>query len=312
MSHPFEVGKTYRNRVGEYVVLALDGDQMTIRYATGGTVEMSAVLQARIWENIHFEEQVVREEERYRLAAEARLAARQRTARVKQEKAQPRFQGFQASDFQPQKRGIAWSSRAELGKFLAHELSRRSRGTLSLWSVPRKAEVHIARKEHYDPATRDTNAALFVSASEPGVAFGFRVSKPDGKEATQWPWSALIAALAEGESARGALRAALQAHALSVDVYTAELGYGRVGQIVVEDEGFLWQRETADQSMTRRMNWEELVDYLQTVAPGKRCELIVTKSLAVDAALKAGPAIADEIVRVFEALLPVYDASVGV
>jgi hypothetical protein len=285
---------------------------MTIRYATGATAEMSAALQARIWENIHLEEQVVREAERYRLAQEARLAARQRTSRAKLEKAQPHFQGFQVSDFQPQKRAIAWSSRMELGKLLARELSRRSQGSLSAWPVPRQAEVHVARKEHYDPAARETNAFLFVRAGEQGVAYGYRVGKPDGKESDRWPWTSLIGALAEEESSRKALRAVMQIHALSLDVYAAELGYGRVGRIVVEGEEFLWQREMQDRSMTRRMNWQDLVDYLQSVAPGKRCELIVIKLLSVDAAIAAGPAIADEIVSVFEALLPVYDASAGV
>ena len=35
MSHPFEVGKTYRNRNGEYVVQAVEGERMTIRYEDG-------------------------------------------------------------------------------------------------------------------------------------------------------------------------------------------------------------------------------------------------------------------------------------
>ena len=67
MTHPFEEGKTYRNRRGEYVVQAIDGDRMVIKYVDGGTLETSARIQARIWENIHFEEQMVREQEKERL-----------------------------------------------------------------------------------------------------------------------------------------------------------------------------------------------------------------------------------------------------
>lgn len=33
--HPFEVGGRYRNRVGEYEVLSLDGDTMTVRFDDG-------------------------------------------------------------------------------------------------------------------------------------------------------------------------------------------------------------------------------------------------------------------------------------
>ena len=116
MAHLFEVGKNYRNRAGEYTVLALDGEKMTIRYVSGSTLVTSAVTQGRIWENIQFEEQSAREEERQRLAQEARLAARKRVARpAAPAKARGRFAGFQEADFQPKARGIAWSSRVALG-----------------------------------------------------------------------------------------------------------------------------------------------------------------------------------------------------
>jgi hypothetical protein len=76
MSHPFEVGKTYRNRAGEYVVQALDDDRMTIRYQDGRILVTSAQMQARIWENIQFERQMARAEERQRQALEARKTNR--------------------------------------------------------------------------------------------------------------------------------------------------------------------------------------------------------------------------------------------
>ncbi len=78
MSHPFEVGKPYRNRNGEYVVQAIEGEWMKIKYESGGTIQSRISLQARIWENIQFEEQMAREEERQRLAKEEQLEARRR------------------------------------------------------------------------------------------------------------------------------------------------------------------------------------------------------------------------------------------
>lgn len=51
-SHPFEVGKHYHNRDGEYRVLSIDDPNMTIRYLDGHIIESSIELQARIWENI--------------------------------------------------------------------------------------------------------------------------------------------------------------------------------------------------------------------------------------------------------------------
>lgn len=50
--HPFQIGKRYQNRDGEYHVVSISEPNMVIRYLDGRTVESSITLQARIWENI--------------------------------------------------------------------------------------------------------------------------------------------------------------------------------------------------------------------------------------------------------------------
>lgn len=56
MKHPFKIGETYRNRRGEYTVLALAGDKMDIRYEDGAEDSVSIGVQARIWENMAADE----------------------------------------------------------------------------------------------------------------------------------------------------------------------------------------------------------------------------------------------------------------
>lgn len=51
-SHPFIIGKEYRNRDGAYHVVSIHEPDMIIRYRNGRTVESPIVLQARIWENL--------------------------------------------------------------------------------------------------------------------------------------------------------------------------------------------------------------------------------------------------------------------
>jgi hypothetical protein len=311
MSHPFEVGKTYRNRNGEYIVQAIDGDRMTIRYVSGGTLETTVAIQARIWENIHFEYQMEQEEEKRRLAREARMEARKRTARAKKALAQPKYGGFQESDFEPKKRGIAWSGREQAGKALAYQLGQRINKDVGSWIVPRRSQVHVARKEYFDRDKRDTNATFFVATDEKGVKYGFRTGKPGGKENAKWPWSVLIAVLSEDQSVRRAFRAAMKDQELTLDVYVEEGSYQQVGQIVLQARGFLWQHETPDQEMTRKMDWNQLVEYLQTVAPKKRCDLRLCKQITPEVALELGAGATEEISGVFEALMPVYNACVG-
>jgi uncharacterized protein YktB (UPF0637 family) len=87
--------------------------------------------------------------------------------------------------------------------------------------------------------------------------------------------------------------------------------FSRVARITAEGKGFLWQHEDAEQEVSRQMTGEELAEYLKSVSPTKRCELHVRKQLPAQQAPKAGPAVSDDILTVFEALMPVYDASVG-
>jgi hypothetical protein len=311
MSHPFEVGKTYRNRAGEYVVQALDDDRMTIRYQDGRILVTSAQMQARIWENIQFERQMARAEERQRQALEARKTTRQRTARVKQARPKPTFGGFEASDFEPKKRGIAWSSRRELGRVLAKELSERTKATFDQWAAPRQSRVHVARKGSYDPEAREANASLYVAVNEKGVTYGFRVGRLPGKEEGDWPWARLVNALSDEKQVQPLLHSAQDAHHLRMDIYAMEISYGLVAQVTVEGNAFLWQHKDAEQEVQQTMNAQELATYLRSLAPNKRCGLYVRKRLSPQAAQQAGAKVVDEIIAVLEALVPLYDISVG-
>ena len=308
MSHPFEVGKTYRNRNGEYVVQAIEGEWMKLKYVSGGTIESRISLQARIWENIQFEEQMAREEERQRLAKEARLEARRRSAKAKRAAARPKFAGFEEADFEEKKRGIAWKTRKDLGKVLEYELKERTQADYGSWIVPRKPAVDVARKDRWDTDVRETNAAFFVSAGVEGLDFGFHVGKPAGKVKAKWPWQGFMALLSEDSKERRSIRAAMKQHEMSLNVYVEETGYMQVAQVTVEDRGFLWRQETADQESTKKMNWPKLAEYLKEVAPKRRCDIFISKRLPPDEAVKAGGGIAAQIVMLFEALLPAYDS----
>jgi hypothetical protein len=54
----FELNGVYRNRIGEYTVLAMNGPKMTVRYQDGTEAELNIGIQERIWENIVAEQEV--------------------------------------------------------------------------------------------------------------------------------------------------------------------------------------------------------------------------------------------------------------
>lgn len=310
MSHPFEVGKTYRNRVGEYVVLAIEEDKIKIRYVDGGTLETDVQTQSRIWENIQFEERASRAEERRRLAQEARLAARQRTRQIK---AKPEYSGFQAGDFESRARGIAWQNRQILGRLLSFELRKRTKAPFSHWIVPRQPEIHLAHRDYYNREARERNSAFFVTVAEEGVTYGLQVGKPAGATKPTWAWTRTLAALAEGEQMQSVVRATLEKYDLSLNLYTMQTKYGLVGQITPAHEGgeFLWRHETADQEIVRPMDWDRVVEEIQSVTAEERSDLRIAKQLPPGEAVERGSEIVDELVSVFRGLLPVYETSIG-
>jgi len=312
MAHPFEVGKTYRNRNGEYVVETIDGDKMRIKYANGSTLTTDVSIQARIWENIQFERQLARAEERRRQAEEARTVARQRAGQsAQQARSRPAFEGFKAEDFEDKQRGVSWAGRRELGRALAFELSRRTRAVFDHWIVPYQSEIHVARKDRYDGENRELNAAFFVTTSEDGVSYGFHVGRPGGKVKDTWAWSAFVAALSDERRVRDTMRTAMEEQELDLVVYAMEVSYGQVAHITADEEGFLWQHESPDQEISRQMSGEELAEYLQGVAPNKRCDIYLGRRMSKEKSIGAGTGIVDEIAEICLAVLPVYDASSG-
>jgi len=308
MPHPFEVGKTYRNRVGEYMVVSIDGNQMKIRYVSGGTLLTDVNIQGRIWENIQLEEQQTRADERRRQALEARLAAR---AKTKETRAKPTFAGFQQGDFEAKRRGVAWPSRKILGRRLAFELSQHAKNAYEHWLVPYQSVVHVARKDSYDSEAPGRNAAFFAAASERGVTFGLAVGKPEGELLPTWPWSVFLTSLAEVPAVRDALLGAMLAHGLDLDVYAMQVSYGLAARVALQDAGFLWRQETSQDGVDRPMDLEGLVSALQSLAPGKRCAIHICRTSPVEESVTAGADIAGAMGQVFRALLPVYEACIA-
>jgi hypothetical protein len=312
MSHQFEVGKQYRNRTGLYVVETIDGNSMKIRYVeNGATLETSVNVQARIWENIQFEKQMARSEERRRQAQEARQALRRSGTRTREAPVRPAFEGFQAGDFETKERGIAWAGRRDLGRLLAYEMNRRSGEPFEHFIVPYQSEVHVARGDRYDREARETNAAFFVSTSETAVSYGFHVGKPAGKVKPRWPWAMLLAALSADEGLRNTLRSSMEQRGLSLVVFGTTTSYGQVGRVTVEEGGFVWRHEDPGQDVTREMTGKQLADYLETITPEKRADIYVGQQVPKAEAIAAGAKIVTQILTVYEALLSLHDASAG-
>jgi hypothetical protein len=67
--HPFQVGETYANRLGNYEVLEIAPPRMTVRYEDGRLWVGDIEILARIWGNLQLPEEVPEPRPRQRTPA---------------------------------------------------------------------------------------------------------------------------------------------------------------------------------------------------------------------------------------------------
>lgn len=305
MDHPFEEGKVYRNRKGEYVVVELAEPAMVIRYTDGSTLPTRVEVQARIWRNIQLEAAAAREDER-------RAASRQaRGQRGRGGRAAPRgrrFKGLQETDFQAGVAGTCWRARTGLGGLLAEELTVATGREFQSYSVPRRPWVHIAQPDHYAGETK-WREAKFVFGLDAGQAtFGLYIERNNGPMDATWHWPDMMRALRRDERLLQALQAAMVRFGLRWQVHgDPELGVAAT--VTAAGDTLHWAPES--DGAPREIGWPEFVARLDALDPDVWWNLMLVQRLPRAEVLGAGLGIAGKAASVYSALLPLYDASTG-
>jgi hypothetical protein len=290
VEHPFEVGKTYRNRKGEYEVVSLDNDDMVIRYEKDGTLlETSVEIQARIWRNIRWDR-----EARRRRRETARSRRRRRRG--------AQFTGLKATDFQDGVRGTSWRARTGLGGLLARKMSEKTRHEFQSYAVPRRPEAHVVRIQYYDRSTSERNAKFQIALDENVAQYGFYVEKGQDPADENWDWGRFIAAIDQDEALQDEIEEFMWQLALRW------LIPGLSAQVEAASEGLIWKSEEDD---PQTITWSDFVERLGTIEPGQQSNnLYLYAQMDKDQAIEAQLDIASPVVEVFQALLPLYNASV--
>lgn len=141
MAHSFKLGTHYRNREGEYQVVEIHGDEMTIRYSAGKTIRTDISTQQRILDNLEIENDIAEDE---RLRSERSKREPRDTQVVRG--STPKFEGFSAADFGSLE-GSSWRGRDALGGVLRDYLQAQTGVHFQSWAVRRRLEVHLARPD---------------------------------------------------------------------------------------------------------------------------------------------------------------------
>ncbi len=180
----FVIGGTYENMKGAYEVVSIKGEEMTIRWESGETIQTPIDLQLRIIERM----------EREREAKKELAVTKKRTASGRSKK----FQGFSEEDFSSTVKGL-WRGRTALGG--ADTAALDDYGLrINSWAVQRCPVVHWADETHRKSGNDEQQAKLFVQLDPAGLYCGFQVDRDAGSDPKNADWTLFSDWLAEEEN----------------------------------------------------------------------------------------------------------------
>lgn len=314
MDHPFQVGQNYRNREGEYQVIQLDDESMTIRYSSGESlgkeIRSDIAMQQRIWENLEIEQEI--EESDSQRAKTAPTRKRKRSTRRKAS-----FAGFTESDF-GSLGGSSWRGKQALGGLLADYLRDQTGIPFQSWGVRRRLEVHIARPDKYDFGSPLPCAKLFVYTHE-DLNFGYYIETPEDDPMNGSPekyehWNSFRDKLENRAAMQSVLLEPMLNHGLRMtDLYnsdpdSSEFGGALQCEFQFREGSLQWHRNGTP-------NWESvepqvMFDRISKLPEERWVDLHIFKTIPQDEAIAQGSSIIQPILETLRSLVPLYQMTV--
>ncbi len=299
--HPFEVGKKYRNELGEYMVVELDWPDMVIQMEDGNEITSPIALQQRIWERLQEEKRT-----RKRRAAEKKAATRS-TRSKNRSRYGKKFNGLTESDFGPSLAGTSWRRKEELGGLLARYTSERTDDLYDSSPVARRPQVHIVKPAYYRAKDKQHAAKFLFSLDSEEVFYGFYIEKSDKAMDETWDWPRFLKSFASDTQLQATATVAMQELELS---WFYNLGHEESAgnRYRVVEDGVL---QLMDGKEGKAVEWDDFISDLRELPEKTWCDLYLGKSISKQEAIELGVGIANAAASVYAALAPLYDASLN-
>lgn len=283
----FEVGKKYENMKGPYEVLSIEGDGMRICWDTGKEATTTKSLQKRVIERMQLERELREKAELAAKSATKRNAAADRKT----------FEGLTEKDFSRKVSGTTWRGRKGLGGAVSVRPESAVHDIKS-WAVSRKPMIHWADAQHHNLKGLSSQANFFAAIDETALTFGFAIDRTGGAKDTANDWNAFVAWLKDGKNDAWMQETAAEQH-LTVFIHRKSAS----STIMAEDGR--WHQ-------CGRKGREELgslPNFLEGLPAGTRVELRIAQRIQKEDAIARKDEIAKDIEQLFEALMPLYEAS---
>lgn len=302
MKHPFKVGETYRNELGEYEVVSIDESTMLIRYSDGNEQDAEIAFQQRIWERIQDEEAMEREAEERRTRSKSRRRSSARLGSA--------FHGLADTDFQISIRGTSWRARTGLGGLLARRMSTLTGKEFESRVVARQSRVFVVMPNAFNPDKSLHEAKFEFSLDDEGAYYSFYVEKNNGEMDDSWDWLRVLDALTNDAAIQDAVKKAMEAYELhwEVRLNKADGSYIHAATVTATSDGLTLHIETDDQD--HALDWIGIIAYLENLSVNDWCDLHLIHFIPKEEAIGLGIGIADEVAKTWNALMPLYLAAV--
>jgi len=283
----FKIGQEHENMKGVYKVLAIDRDAMCIRWESGEEVTTTVALQSRIIERMHQERALIR-------AKKGRKRKQPQPLEYASE-----FEGLKEDDFSEDVAGATWRHYDSLGGAVAVRLNS-DKFDIASWPRYGLSAIHWDDLNHRRHDDFRLQTKFFARLDENCLYFGLDIERSNQGKDAQDDWNAFIAWLRDAKNDAW-LNKVVYEHDLSIYDMKEEGSF--TGTIM--SAGGKWRlfNEGQEQGI------ESLADFLDDLTDTTWVDLQIAKIVEKDEVVTHGVEIADDIARMFEMLMPLYEAS---
>ena len=288
----FKVGQEHENMKGAYKVLTVNKGTLSICWESGEEVTTPAALQNRIIERMQRERALIRDKIR---------GGKSKSKQPKLPKHVTKFDGLKEGDFSKDIAGAAWRHYDRLGGEVAVRLNS-DKFDIASWPRYGFPETYWTDFDHRRYDDLGLQARFFARLDERCLNFGFCIGGSDQTMDAKDDWNAFIIWLRDPEN-ESWLKEIVSEHDCSV--YEIEKGHVFAGTISLA--AGTWRLSNQD----HEREIESLVDFLDGLTnEGTPVDFLIAKTVEKDKVVTRGIKIADDIARLFELLMPLYEACV--
>jgi hypothetical protein len=295
MDHPFTIGEKYRNRRGEYEVIGIDGDKITIRYSDGSVDLSSIEMQWRIIRNMEIDERI-------QLKSKQKKKPSLRRVKTKAD-----FEGLKDSDFQKGVGGTSWRGRAALGGLMAQALYDSTGYNFQSWSIYRKAEIHFALPDCYTEEHKQKSAKFRFKLNEEGARCGLYIEKSDKEMGDDWDWPRFMECLEKKQEVRASLEEAMAKHHFRWEMFCGE-NVELEAVMEMSENGLVWNDRKLNQ--TSPVSWDQFVEHLNRFPDDEWLNLHLRTDIPKETAITRKLDLATLVADMLSPIAPLYIASV--